>query len=157
MKITLILVGKTEEEYLKQGIEMYVKRLKHYINFTTITIPALKNNKNLTIEQQKQLESEQILKNLSNTDRVIFLSEEGKALRSIEFSNYLAKAMVASVGHMVFVIGGPFGADERVRKRADMILSLSNMTFSHQMVRLFFVEQLYRAMTIMKNEPYHHE
>lgn len=157
MKITLLLVGKTEEEYLQKGIEVYVNRLKHYVNFNMVIIPAIKNSKNCSKEQQKQIESELILKSLNPTDCVVLLSEEGKALRSVEFAQYIEKAMLNSINNVVFIVGGAYGVDERIRKRSNTILSLSNMTFSHQMVRLFFVEQLYRAMSILKNEPYHHE
>ncbi len=157
MKITLVVVGKTEDEYLQKGIDIYIGRLKHYINFNFSITPALKNSKNLNVEQQKQNESEVILKSLNTTDCIVLLSEEGKSFRSVEFAQYIEKAMLNSIGHVVFIVGGSYGVDERIRKRANMIMSLSNMTFSHQMVRLFFVEQLYRAMSILKNEPYHHE
>ncbi len=157
MKITLVMVGKTDEDYLQKGIDVYFNRLKHYINVVFVTIPSLKNSKNLTFDQQKRSESELIMKCIINNDSVVLLSEEGKSFRSAEFAKYIEKSMLNSIGNLVFIIGGPYGVDATVRKRANIVMSLSDMTFSHQMVRLFFVEQLYRAMTILKNEPYHHE
>lgn len=156
MKITLIAIGKTEEKYLIEGIEKYFKRLKHYISFQIVIIPDIKNVKNLSQDQQKEKEGLSILKNIQNSDTVILLDEEGKNLTSVGFSEQLNKFMIASVQHLVFVIGGPYGFSEEVYKRCNDKLSLSKMTFSHQMVRLFFVEQLYRAFTILRNEPYHH-
>lgn len=157
MKLVLLVVGKTEEPYLQDGISIYLNRLKHYINVTFTVLPALKNAKNLTHVQQKEKESEQLLKSIAGTDCVVLLSEEGRSFRSVEFARYIENAAVSSIATIVFIVGGPFGVDERIRKRANLILSLSAMTFSHQMVRLFFVEQLYRAMSILKGEGYHHE
>jgi len=157
MKITLLVTGKTEEKYLIEGIEKYLNRLKHYIGFNMIVIPDVKNTKNLSEAQQKAKEAEMILKHINNPDTVILLDEKGKKYTSVLFSNYLNKQMIGSVQHLVFVIGGPYGFDESVYKRANGSMSLSDMTFSHQMVRLFFVEQLYRAFSILKGEPYHHE
>lgn len=157
MKITLLVVGKTEDQYLSTGIEKYLSRLKHYIGFNLSVIPELKHTKNLTLAQQKSKEAELILKQLSNLDTVILLDEKGKKYTSMSFSNYLNKQMIGSVQHLVFIIGGPYGFDEGIYKRANGSMSLSDMTFSHQMVRLFFVEQLYRAFSILKGEPYHHE
>lgn len=157
MKITLLVVGKTEDKYLIDGIDKYLSRLKHYINFTLTLIPDIKNTKNLTEAQQKNKEAEMILKQISNSDTVILMDEKGKTYSSVSFANYLNKQMIGSVQHIVFVIGGPYGFDESVYKRSNGSISLSEMTFSHQMVRLFFVEQLYRAFTILKGEPYHHE
>jgi 23S rRNA (pseudouridine1915-N3)-methyltransferase len=156
LKITLIAVGKTEDKYLIEGIEKYLNRLKHYINFNLLIIPDIKNTKNLTEAQQKNKEAELIAKQIQPSDLVVLLDENGKKFGSVEFSNYLNKQMIGSVQHLVFIIGGPYGFDESIYKRANSSLSLSSMTFSHQMVRLFFVEQLYRAFTILKNEPYHH-
>ena len=156
MKITLLAVGKTEDRYLIDGIDKYLNRLKHYINFNLIIIPELKNTKNLTEAQQKLKESELISKQLHPTDVVVLLDEKGKKYSSVSFSAYLNKQMIGSVQNLVFIIGGPYGFDESIYKRSNGLLSLSEMTFSHQMVRLFFVEQLYRAFTILKNEPYHH-
>ena len=156
MKITLIAIGKTEDKYLIDGIEKYLNRLKHYINFNLVIIPDVKNTKNLTEAQQKNKEAEAIHKQISNGDVVVLMDEKGKKYSSITFANYLNKQMIGSVQHLVFIIGGPYGFDESIYKRANATISLSDMTFSHQMVRLFFVEQLYRAFTILKNEPYHH-
>jgi 23S rRNA (pseudouridine1915-N3)-methyltransferase len=156
MKITLIAIGKTEDKYLIEGIEKYLNRLKHYINFNLLIIPDVKNTKNLTEAQQKNKEAEAIHKQINTSDVVILMDEKGKKYSSISFANYLNKQMIGSVQHLVFIIGGPYGFDEGVYKRANSTISLSDMTFSHQMVRLFFVEQLYRAFTILKNEPYHH-
>jgi 23S rRNA (pseudouridine1915-N3)-methyltransferase len=157
MKLVLLVVGKTEEPYLMEGITIYLNRLKHYISVTFTVLPALKNAKNLNPTQQKEKECEHLLKAIAAYDCVVLLSEEGRSFRSLEFARYIENAAVNSVGNIVFIVGGPFGVDDRIRKRANLILSLSAMTFSHQMVRLFFVEQLYRAMTILKNEGYHHE
>ncbi|WP_276089841.1 23S rRNA (pseudouridine(1915)-N(3))-methyltransferase RlmH [Pedobacter sp. JY14-1] len=157
MKITLLVTGKTEEKYLTEGIEKYLSRLKHYIGFSMTVIPELKNTKHLSEAQQKSREAELILKQLSNSDTVILLDEKGKKYTSMQFANYLNKQMIGSVQQLVFVIGGPYGFDETIYKRANGSLSLSDMTFSHQMVRLFFAEQLYRAFSILRGEPYHHE
>ncbi len=157
MKITLLVVGKTEDKYLIEGIDKYLNRLKHYIGFNLLVIPEIKNTKNLSEAQQKSKEAELIHKQLSNIDTVILMDEKGKKFTSVAFSNYLNKQMIGSVQHLVFVIGGPYGFDDSIYKRANGSMSLSDMTFSHQMVRLFFVEQLYRAFSILKGEPYHHE
>ena len=156
MRITLIAVGKTEDKYLIEGIEKYLSRLKHYINFNIVVIPDLKNTKSLSEAQQKTKEAELISKQINPTDVVVLLDEKGKKHSSVSFSAYLNKQMIGSVQNLVFVIGGPYGFDETIYKRSNTSVSLSDMTFSHQMVRLFFVEQLYRAFTILKNEPYHH-
>ena len=157
MKITLLAVGKTEDKYLIDGIEKYLNRLKHYIGFSIVIIPDIKNTKNLTQAQQKSKEAELILKQISNLDTVILMDEKGKKYTSILFADYLNKQMIGSVQQLVFIIGGPYGFDDSVYKRGNGSISLSDMTFSHQMVRLFFVEQLYRAFSILKGEPYHHE
>jgi len=157
MKITLLVTGKTEEKYLTEGIEKYLNRLKHYISFNLIIIPEIKNTKNLSEAQQKSKEAELILKQVSNIDTVILLDEKGKKYTSVLFAGYLNEQMIGSVQHITFIIGGAYGFDETVYKRANGSMSLSDMTFSHQMVRLFFVEQLYRAFSILKGEPYHHE
>ena len=157
MKITLLTIGKTEDKYLKEGIEKYLKRLKHYVSFKIVELPELKNTKSLTQEQQKAKEGELISKNILNTDQLILLDEKGQEFSSVQFSGFLNKKMLGSVQHLVFVVGGPYGFDPSIQNRADDKLSLSRMTFSHQMVRLFFIEQLYRSFTILKGEPYHHE
>lgn len=157
MKVTLLCVGKTDEAFIKMGIEKYEKRLAHYVPFTLTVIPDIKNTKNLSQRQQKNREGELILKQLNNSDKIILLDEGGKTLRSAEFAHFLEEHTVNSVQRVVFVIGGPYGFSEQVYQRAHQQLSLSKMTFSHQMIRLFFVEQLYRAFTIIRGEPYHHE
>ena len=157
MRVTLILVGKTVNRHFVDLVDDYTSRLKHYINFDILTIPELKNTKSLSAEQQKQQEGELILKQLQAGDQVVLLDEHGKELRSVEFSAYMEQKMQTVSKRLVFVIGGPYGFSPDVYERANGKLSLSKMTFSHQMVRLIFVEQLYRAMTIMRGEPYHHE
>ena len=157
MRVTLILVGKTVNRHFVDLVDDYASRLKHYINFDILTIPELKNTKSLSAEQQKQQEGELILKQLQAGDQVVLLDEHGKELRSVEFSAYMEQKMQTVSKRLVFVIGGPYGFSPDVYGRANGKLSLSKMTFSHQMVRLIFVEQLYRAMTIMRGEPYHHE
>jgi 23S rRNA (pseudouridine1915-N3)-methyltransferase len=157
MKITFLTVGKTEDAYLKEGIEKYVKRLKHYTKLVIIEIDELKNTKALTQEQQKTKEAELILKKITPTDHVILLDEKGMELSSQQFAAYIDKKAIGSVANLVFIVGGPYGFDSSVYARANDKLSLSTMTFSHQMVRLFFTEQLYRAYTIIKGEPYHHQ
>ena len=157
MKITFLTVGKTEDAYLKEGIEKYVKRLKHYTKLITIEIDELKNTKALTPDQQKAKEAELILKKIFPLDHVILLDENGMELSSQQFAAYINKKALGSVANIVFIVGGPYGFDPSVYERANDKLSLSSMTFSHQMVRLFFVEQLYRAFTIIKGEPYHHQ
>ena len=157
MKITFITVGKTEDAYLKEGIEKYVKRLKHYTKLELVDIPELKNTKALTEEQQKAKEAELILKKITVQDHVILLDENGLEFTSVQFANYINKRSVSSSANLIFIVGGPYGFDQSVYQRANDKISLSRMTFSHQMVRLFFVEQLYRAYSIIKGEPYHHQ
>lgn len=157
MRTYLILIGKTTNSHIVSLIDDYASRLKHYIGFDIITIPELKNTKSLSAEQQKQQEGELILKQLQAGDHVVLLDEHGKELRSVEFSHYMEQRMQTVSKRLVFIIGGPYGFSPDVYAKANGKLSLSKMTFSHQMVRLIFVEQLYRAMTIMRGEPYHHE
>ncbi len=157
MKISLLCIGKTDDKFIQEGIDKYLKRLKHYITFNISILPDVKNVKNMSVAQQMDKEADFFLKNLTNTDFVVLLDEKGKEFRSVEFADYLQQKMVTSVQHVVFLIGGPYGFDKRVKERANAQMSLSKLTFSHQMVRLFFVEQVYRAFTIMKGEPYHHE
>ena len=157
MRTTLILVGKTVNKHFVELIDDYAGRVKHYIGFDISVIPELKNTKNLSTEQQKQQEGELILKQLQGGDHVVLLDERGKEIRSVEFSAYMEQKMQTVSKRLVFVIGGPYGFSQDVYARANEKMSLSKMTFSHQMVRLIFVEQLYRAMTIMRGEPYHHE
>jgi 23S rRNA (pseudouridine1915-N3)-methyltransferase len=157
MKIKLLAIGKTDNKNLQTLIQTYEKRLKHYINFELEIIPDLKNAKNLSEIQQKEKEGEAILKRLQASDAMILLDEKGKDFTSVGFSNYLQKKMNSGIKQLVFVIGGPYGFSDEIYKQAKGKVSLSKMTFSHQMVRLFVVEQVYRAFTILKNEPYHHE
>lgn len=156
MKITLLVVGKTTDSHIQALLQDYQKRLGHYIPFSLTVIPELKNTKSLTSEQQKQAEGELILRNMTASTNMILLDERGKEFRSVEFADYVQKKM-SSGRDLVFVVGGPYGFSEAVYQRANGQISLSQMTFSHQMVRLFFVEQIYRAMTILRGEPYHHE
>jgi len=157
MKIILLTVGKTTDLHLIKLQEEYQNRLKFYISFEHIVIPELKNTKNLSINEQVEKEADLILKNIDATDEIVLLDEKGRQFSSVGFSDYIAKKMLSSIKRTVFVVGGPYGFSERVYKRANGTISLSSMTFSHQMIRLIFVEQLYRAMTILKGEPYHHE
>lgn len=157
MKITLLSIGKTDDAYIKEGIDKYLKRLKHYTKLELVDLPELKNTKALTQDQQKTKEAELLLKKIAPTDFVILLDEKGVELTSSQFAAYLDKKAISSTSSIIFIIGGPYGFDTLVYQRANDKLSLSRMTFSHQMVRLFFVEQLYRAYTIIKGEPYHHE
>lgn len=156
MKIKLIIVGKTDQEYLAEGIAVYEKRLKNYIPYECIVIPALKNAKNLSVDEQKGREGDLILKSLSQSDSVILLDEKGVAYSSLEFSKFIQHQMNSGIKNVVFVVGGPYGFSDEVYRRGNKKIALSKMTFSHQMVRLFFFEQMYRAMTILKGEPYHH-
>jgi len=157
MKIKLIAIGKTDDKNLIRLIDDYQKRLQHYIKFELEIIPDLKYVKNLSQNQQKEKEGELILKKIASTDQLILLDEKGYEFRSIEFSRFLQKKMNSGIKQLVFVIGGPYGFSEAVYQNAQGKVSLSKMTFSHQMIRLFMIEQLYRGFTILKNEPYHHE
>ena len=156
MKTILILVGKTTDKHFQAGISDYVERIGHYMPFDIVTIPELKNTKSLSEEQQKTMEGELILKQLQPSDTLVLLDEHGKELRSIELAKWLEQKQ-QTARRLVFVIGGPYGFSEVVYSRANEKLSLSKLTFSHQMVRLVFTEQIYRACTIIKGEPYHHE
>lgn len=156
MTIKLLTIGKTDNASLSNLINVYENRLKRYIKFELEIIPDIKNAKNLSETQQKEKEGELILKKLNNTDVLILLDEKGKHFSSVEFSGYLQKKMNSGLKQLVLVIGGPYGFSDAVYAKAQGKISLSKMTFSHQMVRLFVVEQLYRGFTILKNEPYHH-
>ncbi len=156
MKTMLIWVGKTVNKHFVAGINDYVERIGHYMPFETLTIPELKNTKKLSEEQQKTAEGELILKQIQPSDTVVLLDEHGKEMRSIEFAAWTEKKQ-QTARRLIYIIGGPYGFSEAVYQRADEKISLSRMTFSHQMVRLVFVEQIYRACTIIKGEPYHHE
>lgn len=157
MKITLLTVGKTDRDWVRQGLDIYVSRLKHYIPFTLTEIPELKNVSALSKDQIKVKEGELILKNVRATDDLILLDEHGKEYSSTQLAKILQDKISYECKDIVFVIGGAYGFSEAVYARANSKLSLSKMTFSHQMVRTIFAEQLYRAFTIMKGEPYHHE
>lgn len=156
MKTILILVGKTVNKHFIAGINDYTERINHYMPFEIITIPELKNTKNLTEEQQKTMEGELIMKQLQPSDTIILLDEHGKEYRSIEYASWLEQKR-NTARRLIFIIGGPYGFSPAIYARANDKISLSKMTFSHQMVRLIFTEQLYRACTIIKGEPYHHE
>lgn len=156
MKIELVLVGKTSDKLYTEAIGNYCGRIGHYTPFSINTLPALKNAKNLSQSQQRQSEGELIMKQLLPTDHVVLLDEHGSERRSMEFAEWLRKKQQAG-RRLVFVVGGPYGFSQTVYDRADEMVSLSRMTFSHQMVRLIFVEQLYRACTILRGEAYHHE
>ncbi|HVA98807.1 MAG TPA: 23S rRNA (pseudouridine(1915)-N(3))-methyltransferase RlmH [Bacteroidia bacterium] len=156
MKITFTVIGKTTDDYIKTGFQLYEKRLNHYVNFELKIIPELKNNKNLSTVEQKKSEGNLLLKELKPTDLLILLDENGKTYNSIEFSDYVQHIMNKGIKNVVFAIGGPYGFSDEIYKRANDKIALSRMTFSHQLVRLIFAEQLYRAMTILKKEPYHH-
>ena len=156
MTIKLVCIGKTDKKELEELIKVYSDRLQHYIKFEFEIIPDLKKTKNLDENQQKSKEGELILSGVQNSDFIVLLDETGKQFSSENFSEYIQKRMNTGLKRLIFVIGGPYGFSEAVYKRADSKVSLSKMTFSHQMVRLFFTEQLYRAFTILKNEPYHH-
>jgi 23S rRNA (pseudouridine1915-N3)-methyltransferase len=157
MKIVLLVVGKTNEKYMVDGISEYQNRLKFYIPFELEVIHELKNTKNLSFQLQKEKSSELILQSVQDSDEVILLDEHGKEYTSVTFARFMEQKMSASPKRLVFVIGGPYGFSEKLYERANGKLSVSQMTFSHQMIRLIFIEQLYRAMTIIKGEPYHHE
>ncbi len=157
MKVKLIQIGKTDASYLTEGIDKYNLRIKRYHPYDVLTIPDIKNSKNLSQEQQKKQEGILILKNIQNADVVVLLDEKGKEFSSVKFANFIKDIMLQSVKQLVFVIGGPYGFDQSVYQRANRKIALSQMTFSHQLVRLIFAEQLYRANSIIKGEPYHHE
>ena len=157
MKLKLIFVGKTEDDYIIKGCSIYEKRLKNYLPTEVIVIPALKNAKKLRFEQQKQKEGELIMKQVENADFVVLMDEKGKEFRSVEFANFFQQKMNSGIKNLVLIIGGPYGFSPGVYARANQKVALSKMTFSHQMIRLLLVEQCYRAFSILKNEPYHHE
>ncbi|MFS4468104.1 23S rRNA (pseudouridine(1915)-N(3))-methyltransferase RlmH [Maribacter sp. 2210JD10-5] len=157
MTIKLLTIGKTDSKELQHLIAVYQKRLSHYIKFTIEVIPDIKNAKNLSEAQQKEKEGELVLKKIGPTDNLILFDENGKQYSSIAFSSFLQKKMNSGIKQLVFLIGGPYGFSDAVYQAAHDKISLSKMTFSHQMVRLFITEQIYRGFTILKNEPYHHQ
>jgi len=156
MQIKLIAIGKTDLTELNRLIDIYQKRLSHYVRFSFEIIPDLKNSKNLSEKLQKEEEGKLILSKITSTDRLMLLDENGKEMNSVGFSTFLQKQMNSGIKQLVLVIGGPYGFSEAVYQKASGTLALSKMTFSHQMVRLFVIEQLYRGFTILRNEPYHH-
>ena len=157
MKILLLQIDKTQDAYLEQGIGIYLKRLKNYVVFDVISLQVSKALRQRSAKEQKLEEAKLLLKELNKEDELILLDEKGKDFTSLQFSEFLQKKQNVSSKRLVFVIGGPYGFDDSIYKRANSLLTLSKMTFSHQMVRLFFVEQVYRAYTILKGEKYHHE
>jgi 23S rRNA (pseudouridine1915-N3)-methyltransferase len=157
MTITLLLVGKTDNAQLQSLVAEYQNRLSHFVNYKVGVIPDLKKTKNMDIALQKEKEGELILKKISTSDFLVLLDDKGTEFTSLKFSNWIQKRMNSGLKQLVFVVGGPYGFSEAVYKRANQKVSLSKMTFSHQMIRLFFTEQLYRAFSILNNLPYHHE
>jgi 23S rRNA (pseudouridine1915-N3)-methyltransferase len=157
MKIALLQTGKTNEKHVLEGFEIYSSRIRKYTGFEIITIPDLKNTRNMPGQEQKTKEGGRILKSLLKDDYVVLLDERGKELKTAEFAEWLEKKLSGSIKRIVFIIGGAWGFSDEVYSRADFMLSLSKMTFPHQLVRLLFAEQLYRALTIIKGEPYHHD
>jgi 23S rRNA (pseudouridine1915-N3)-methyltransferase len=155
MKVLFRVIGKTNEKYLEMGIEIYAGRLQHYLPFGMEVLPDVRQAKNLSSEQLKQKEGDLLLGQLKNDDLLILLDEHGKTFNSVEFATYLDRQLQMPYRRLIFQVGGAFGFSDAVYQRANARLALSKMTFSHQMVRLFFLEQLYRAMTILRNEPYH--
>ena len=157
MKILVLFLGKTDKSYIKEGIEDYVNRINYYLPFEVRIIPDLKKSRNLPTDVQRVREGQLILDQINKGDQLGLLDERGREYSSIEFSRWIEKKMISGIRQLVFVVGGPYGFSDEVYQRADCKISLSKLTFSHQMVRMIFVEQLYRAMTIIKNEPYHHD
>lgn len=157
MNIELVVVGKTDMKEVEALVTMYTKRINHYVRFAITTIADVRNTKKLSESEQKRLEGEAILRLVAESDHLMLLDEHGMELRSLEFADLLQRRMSAGTKRLVFVIGGPYGFSDAVYQRANSKLSLSRMTFSHQIVRALFTEQLYRAFTILRNEPYHHE
>ena len=157
MNIELIVVGKTDMKEVEALVSMYTKRLNHYVRFAITILADVRNTKKLSEAEQKRLEGEAILRLINDSDHLMLLDEHGLELRSLEFADLIQKRMSSGTKRLVFVIGGPYGFSDAVYQRANSKLSLSKMTFSHQIVRAIFTEQLYRAFTILKNEPYHHE
>ena len=157
MELKLVTVGKTDVKWVKEGLDLYVSRLKHYVPFSLVEIPQLKNVSALSQEQIKEKEGELILKQLNPGDSVVLLDERGKEYRSVEWAEWIRQRLARGGKGLVFVIGGAYGFSKAVYDRAEGLVSLSKMTFSHQMVRTVFAEQLYRAFTIIRGEPYHHE
>jgi len=157
MNITLLMIGNTSETFVQDGYDVFLKRLKHYIKVKELVVPDIKDRKHLNPAQVKEKEAILILEKLATSNYTVLLDERGKELSSVEFSGFLQKTMNSGIREMYFVIGGAYGVTESIKQKADLTVSLSRMTFTHQFIRLIFAEQLYRAMTILKNEPYHNE
>ena len=157
MKIALLQTGKTTDKHIAKVADLYTTRIKKYSVFEIITLPDVKNTRNMSVQEQKMKEGKKVIQSISIDDYVILLDEKGKEFRTVEFSEWLGKIFMLPKKRIVFVIGGPWGISEEVFSRADFRMSLSKMTFPHQLVRLLFLEQLYRVFTIIKGEPYHHE
>lgn len=157
MKGVLIVVGKTTDKRFEAIIQEYIERIRHYIPFTIEVIPELKNTKGLSQDEQKKREGEQILKSLQAGDYIVLLDEHGSERNSMDFASWMQKKMAAGPKRLVFIVGGPYGFSDAIHQKGNEEISLSRMTLSHQMIRMFFVEQIYRAMTILNSEPYHHE
>ena len=157
MTIELIVIGKTDSKEIAALVELYARRVNHYCRFAVTALPDVRNTKSMTVRQQRTAEGEAILRQTTDGDYVVLLDERGEEMRSVEFAYWLQKRMNSGLKRLCFVIGGPYGFSKEVYARADAKISLSAMTFSHQMIRVLFAEQLYRAFTILNNEPYHHE
>jgi 23S rRNA (pseudouridine1915-N3)-methyltransferase len=157
MKVTLLVVGKTDKQFMIEGIKQYSSRLKHYVDFNIEVIPDIKKTRKITPEQQKEMEGEKILAQWASSKELHLFDEKGKNYSSREFAGFLEKKMLSGLKELVFVIGGPYGFSDAVYQKATSKISLSRMTFSHQLARLLCVEQIYRAFTILKGEPYHHD
>ena len=157
MKGVLIVVGKTTDKRFEAITQEYIERIRHYIPFTVEVIPELKNTKGLSQDEQKKREGELIQKNLQPGDYVVLLDEHGSERSSMDFASWMQKNMAAGPKRLVFIVGGPYGFSDAIHQKSNEEISLSRMTLSHQMIRMFFVEQIYRAMTILNGEPYHHE
>jgi 23S rRNA (pseudouridine1915-N3)-methyltransferase len=157
VKITLLLIGSTDKKYIKEGVEDYLKRVTFYVPFEMKIIPDIKNNRNLTPQQQKEKEGKALLDLITSGEELVLLDEQGLEMSSVGFAKWIEKRMINGSKQLTFLIGGPYGFSEAVYQRADCKISFSKMTFPHQLIRLIFAEQLYRAMTIIKGEPYHHE
>ncbi len=157
MNIKLLVIGKTDKDFIEKGYTEYFKRINRYCKFNLIIIKDVKKGKNLTQNLQKKHEGEKLLSEIKNNDHIVLLDENGKHTNSKDFADFINKSLVSGIKNLIFVIGGPYGFSEEIYKRANIKISLSKMTFSHQLIRLIFAEQLYRAFSILNNEPYHHE
>ena len=157
MNLALLTIGKTKSEFIKDGLNHYLNRLRRYVNYEVKVLPDIKNSGKMSREEQKEIEGQQIIANLSPSDHVVLLDERGTQYDSVAFAEKLQNRMASGKKRLVFIVGGPYGFSKPVYDRANGMLSLSKMTFNHEMVRLFFTEQIYRAMTILKGEPYHHQ